>query len=70
MRVEMIQLAADVLFDVPGEVHQEIIMLIGAVSEAPKPQASALAAAFGDSCWLVYTVRGDVVEILDVGCVS
>ncbi|TLS45401.1 hypothetical protein FE633_15160 [Streptomyces montanus] len=69
MRVEMVKRAADVLFDVPGDAHQEIILLIDAVSEIPKPQAPTLAAAFSDSCWLVYTVRGDVVEILDVGCV-
>ncbi|MFI9583487.1 hypothetical protein ACIHCQ_16940 [Streptomyces sp. NPDC052236] len=66
----MIRQAADVLFDVPGDAQREIIVLIAAVAEAPKPQAPGLGAAFSDCCWLLYTVRGDTVEILDVGCVS
>lgn len=64
----MVQRAADVLFDVPGDMHDEIITLITAVAEDRKPQAPDLAAAFGEWCWLVYTVQGDVVEVLDVGC--
>ncbi|MFD7409504.1 hypothetical protein ACFV7R_44415 [Streptomyces sp. NPDC059866] len=56
------------LFDVPDGAHQEIIALITAVAQAPKPQDPELAAAFGEWCWLVYTAHGDVVEVLDVGC--
>ncbi|RZB16693.1 hypothetical protein StrepF001_25865 [Streptomyces sp. F001] len=68
MKVQMIQRAADVLFDVPDEVHEEIITLIQAVAEDPETQVADLAAAFGEWCWLVYTRRGDVIEVLDVGC--
>jgi hypothetical protein len=68
MKVELIQRAADVLFDVPDDVHEEIITLITAVAEDPEIQVPDLAAAFGEWCWLVYTVDGDVVEVLDVGC--
>ncbi|MFI2205612.1 hypothetical protein ACH47Z_33525 [Streptomyces sp. NPDC020192] len=73
MRVELIQRAADVLFDVPDETHEEIITLIDAVTEDAElhdaeTQAPSLSAAFGDWCWLVYTVQGDVIEVLDVGC--
>ncbi|MEV8593357.1 hypothetical protein ACIHFC_13965 [Streptomyces sp. NPDC052013] len=68
MKVEMVQQAASVLFDVPDEVHEEIITLIGAVAGDRETQASDLAAAFGDWCWLVYTRHGDVIEVLDVGC--
>ncbi|MEU2923755.1 hypothetical protein ABZ636_01645 [Streptomyces sp. NPDC007251] len=64
----MIQTAANVLFDVPGDMHEEIIRLIGAVTDDTETQAPDLAAAFGEWCWLVYTVDGDVVEVLDVGC--
>ncbi|MBT2421857.1 hypothetical protein J7F01_40695 [Streptomyces sp. ISL-22] len=68
MKVEIIQRAANVLFDVPDEMHEEIITLIGAVAADHKTQVSDLAAAFGDWCWLVYTHHGDVIEVLDVGC--
>lgn len=68
MRVELIQPAANVLFDVPEEMHKEIITLIDAVTEDTDTRAPALAAAFGEWCWLVYTVHGDVIEVLDVGC--
>ncbi|MCX4404077.1 hypothetical protein OG840_20615 [Streptomyces sp. NBC_01764] len=68
MRVELIQPAASVLFDVPDEMHEEIIALIDAVTEDAEMRAPDLAAAFGEWCWLVYTVHGDVIEILDVGC--
>lgn len=64
----MIPRAADVLFDVPDEMHEEIIKLIGAVTEDARTRTLDLAAAFGPWCWLVYTVHGDVVEVLDVGC--
>ncbi|MEU6593958.1 hypothetical protein ABZ923_32905 [Streptomyces sp. NPDC046881] len=64
----MIQRAADVLFDVPDEMHAEIITLIDAVTRDALTRAPELAAAFGEWCWLVYTVHGDVVEVLDVGC--
>lgn len=68
MKVELIQPAANVLFEVPDDVHQEIITLITAVARAPKPQAPELAAAFGEWCWLVYTSHGEVIDVLDVGC--
>ncbi|KUM69944.1 hypothetical protein J7F01_23135 [Streptomyces sp. ISL-22] len=68
MKVEIIQRAANVLFEVPDEVHEEIIMLIRAVAADQKTQVSDLAAAFGDWCWLVYTRHGEVIEVLDVGC--
>ncbi|CAL9665883.1 hypothetical protein [Streptomyces sp. enrichment culture] len=68
MKIELIQRAADVLFDVPDDMHQEIIRLITAVSEDRRAQLPDLAAAFGEWCWLVYTVHDDVVEVLDVGC--
>jgi hypothetical protein len=68
MRVELIPQAANVLFDVPDETHEEIITLIDAVTKASQTQAPDLAAAFGAWCWLVYTVHGDVIEVLDVGC--
>ncbi|WP_258543847.1 hypothetical protein [Streptomyces ipomoeae] len=68
MKVELIQRAADVLFDVPDGMHEEIITLITAVAGDRRPQAPELAAAFGEWCWLVYTVQDDVVEVLDVGC--
>lgn len=68
MRVELIQPAANVLFDMPDETHEEIIALIDAVAEGAETRAPDLAAAFGEWCWLVYTVHGDVVEVLDVGC--
>ncbi|KUM67073.1 hypothetical protein J7F01_37120 [Streptomyces sp. ISL-22] len=68
MRVELIQRAASVLFDVPDYVHQEIITLITAVAQDPKARTSGLAAVFGEWCWLVYTTHGDVIEVLDVGC--
>ncbi|MFI1073588.1 hypothetical protein [Streptomyces puniciscabiei] len=64
----MIQRAANVLFDVPDEMHEEIIMLITAVIDDDETRAPDLAAAFGEWCWLVYTIRDDVVEVLDVGC--
>ncbi|WP_308297012.1 MULTISPECIES: hypothetical protein [unclassified Streptomyces] len=68
MKVEVIQPAADVLFDVPDDVHAEIIALITAVAGDSTTKVSDLAAAFGEWCWLVYTRHGDVVEVLDVGC--
>ncbi|MER6981983.1 hypothetical protein [Streptomyces carpinensis] len=68
MKVELIQRAADVLFDVRDEMHEEIITLIDAVTHDTGTQAPDLAAVFGNWCWLVYTVHGDVVEVLDVGC--
>ncbi|HZF91805.1 hypothetical protein [Streptomyces sp.] len=68
MRVELIQRAANVLFEVPDDVHEEIITLITAVAEDPTAQVPGVAAAFGDWCWLVYTTRGDVIEVLDAGC--
>ncbi|MGW1760624.1 hypothetical protein [Streptomyces mirabilis] len=68
MRVELIQPAASVPFDVPEEVHEEIIALIDAVTDDAEMRAPDLAAAFGEWCWLVYTVHGDVIEVLDVGC--
>ncbi|MET9079307.1 hypothetical protein ABZX95_46050 [Streptomyces sp. NPDC004232] len=68
MRIELIQPAANVLFDMPDETHEEIIALIDAVAEGAEARAPDLAAAFGEWCWLVYTVHGDVVEVLDVGC--
>ncbi|MBV7696870.1 hypothetical protein [Streptomyces sp. TRM70350] len=68
MRVELIQRAANVLFDVPDEMHEEIITLIDAVTRDAQTRAPNLAAAFGGWCWLVYTVHGDVIEVLDVGC--
>lgn len=68
MKVELIQPAASVLFDVPDDMHREIITLIVAVAKEPAAQVPELAAAFGEWCWLVYTVHGDVIEVLDVGC--
>ncbi|MFE2570475.1 hypothetical protein [Streptomyces mirabilis] len=68
MRVELIQQAAKVLFDVPDEMHEEIIALIDALTKDAEAQAPDLAAAFGEWCWLLYTVHGDVIEVLDVGC--
>ncbi|MFI6033614.1 hypothetical protein ACIBBD_05435 [Streptomyces sp. NPDC051315] len=68
MRVEMIQRAADVLFDVPEDVHKEILMLIEAVAEDRTTHVPDIAVAFGEWCWLVYTRHGDVIEIRDVGC--
>ncbi|MFI5683420.1 hypothetical protein [Streptomyces sp. NPDC051636] len=68
MKVELVQRAADALFDVPDDAHEEIVALIEAVAEDTGTQPPALAAAFGEWCWLVYTVQGDVVEVLDVGC--
>ncbi|OIJ98506.1 hypothetical protein [Streptomyces monashensis] len=68
MRVELIQPAANVLFDVPDETHAEIIALIDAVTEDAETRSPSLAAAFGEWCWLVYSVHGDVIEVLDVGC--
>ncbi|MDR3080088.1 MAG: hypothetical protein LBV60_04035 [Streptomyces sp.] len=68
MKVELIQRAADVLFDVPDDVHEEIIKLIDAVARDPEAQVPDLAAAFGEWCWLVYIIQGDVIEVLDVGC--
>ncbi|MCN9241142.1 hypothetical protein AB0L85_20995 [Streptomyces sp. NPDC052051] len=69
MKVELIQRAADVLVDVPDDVHEEIIKLIDAVAEDPEAQIPAdLAAAFGEWCWLVYIIHEDVIEVLDVGC--
>lgn len=68
MHVELIQRAADVIFDVPDLAHEEIVMLIDAVAQDTETQAPELAAAFGEWCWLVYTVQGDLIEVLDVGC--
>jgi hypothetical protein len=68
MKVELIQRAADALFDVPDDAHEELITLITAVAEDPSTHVPDLAAAFSEWCWLVYTVHGDVVEVLDVGC--
>ncbi|MEU6090714.1 hypothetical protein ABZ865_28685 [Streptomyces sp. NPDC047085] len=68
MRVELIQRAANVLFDVPDEMHEEIIMLIDGVTKDSEAHMPDLAAAFGEWCWLVYSVHGDVIEVLDVGC--
>jgi len=68
MKVELIKQAANVLFGVPDDVHEEITTLITAVARAPKPQAPEVAAAFVEWCWLVYTSHGDVIEVLDVGC--
>jgi hypothetical protein len=68
VRIELRQLAANVLFDVPDAVHEEIITLIDAVASDPEAQVADLSAAFGEWCWLVYTAHGDVLEVLDVGC--
>ncbi|WP_369393052.1 hypothetical protein AB5J72_39920 [Streptomyces sp. CG1] len=68
MKIELIPPAANVLFDVPDDMHEEIIMLISAVARTPEAQVSGLGAAFGEWCWLVYTAHGDVIEVLDVGC--
>ncbi|MGW6357002.1 hypothetical protein ACWFR5_18020 [Streptomyces sp. NPDC055092] len=68
MRVELIPRAANVLFGVPDEMHEEIIRLINAAAKDAETRAPDLAAAFGEWCWLVYTVHGDMIEVLDVGC--
>jgi hypothetical protein len=68
MRVELIQQAASVLFEVPDESHEEIILLIDAVTTDTETQYPDVSAAFGEWCWLVYTVHGEVIEVLDVGC--
>ncbi|MER5917924.1 hypothetical protein ABT124_48560 [Streptomyces sp. NPDC001982] len=68
MRVELVQQAADALFDVPDDVQEEIITLIDAVAKDRQTQAPDLAAAFGEWCWLVYSIHGEVIEVLDVGC--
>ncbi|MET9969568.1 hypothetical protein ABZZ80_27470 [Streptomyces sp. NPDC006356] len=68
MKVEVIQPAASALFDIPDDVHEEIIALITAVAKEPNIQGPELGAAFGEWCWLVYTTRGDVIEVLDLGC--
>ncbi|MGW0733199.1 hypothetical protein [Streptomyces sp. NPDC002851] len=68
MRVELIQPAANVLFDVPDETHEEIIALIDAITQDAQTRAPDKAAAFGEWCWLVFTVHDDVIEVLDVGC--
>ncbi|MEU1692514.1 hypothetical protein [Streptomyces hirsutus] len=68
MRIEMIQRAAAALFEIPDEVHEEIITLIEAVAGDSTTELPDLAAAFGEWCWLVYTRHGEVVEVLDVGC--
>lgn len=68
MRVEMIQQAANALYEIPDEVHEEIITLIKAVAGDSTTEIPELAAAFGEWCWLVYIRHGDVVEVLDVGC--
>ncbi|MFJ1562010.1 hypothetical protein [Streptomyces mirabilis] len=65
MRVELIRPAASVVFDVPDEMHEEIIALIDAVTEDAEMQAPDLAASSGEWCWLVHTVHGDVIEVLD-----
>lgn len=65
----MIQSAADVLFDVPEEMNAEIIALIDAITrDALTRTEDMVAAAFGEWCWLVYTIHGDVLEVVDVGC--
>ncbi|MFD8805770.1 hypothetical protein [Streptomyces sp. NPDC059597] len=68
MRVELIPQAANVLFGVPDEMHAEIITLIDAVTKDAESEPPELAAAFGEWCWLVYSVHGEVIEVLDVGC--
>ncbi|WP_406723850.1 hypothetical protein WJ438_03070 [Streptomyces sp. GD-15H] len=68
MRIELVQPAASVLFEVPNDMHEEIVALIDAVAKTPQAQVSDLAAAFGEWCWLVYTTHDDVIEVLDVGC--
>ncbi|WP_367325796.1 hypothetical protein [Streptomyces sp. HUAS ZL42] len=68
MRVELVPRAANALFAVPDEVHEEIITLIEAVAGDSTTEAPDLAATFGEWCWLVHTRHGDVVEVLDVGC--
>ncbi|MER5184996.1 hypothetical protein ABT009_43095 [Streptomyces sp. NPDC002896] len=68
MRVELIQRAADVLWDVPDDARKEIIMIIAAVAEAPAPARGVIAAAFGQQCWIEYMSRGTVLEVTDVGC--
>jgi hypothetical protein len=68
MKVELVQQAASVLFDVPDDMHEEIITLITAVAQDKQAQVPELAAAFGEWCWLVYATRGEVIEVLDVGC--
>lgn len=68
MRVELVQPAVSVLFDVPDEMREEIMALTDAVTADAEMRAPDLAATFGEWCWLVYTVHGDVIEVLDVGC--
>ncbi|MFE7711816.1 hypothetical protein ACFU6I_40075 [Streptomyces sp. NPDC057486] len=68
MRVELIKSAADVLLDVPADARKEIVMLISAAAEAPFPPPGAKAAAFGNQCWVEYMARGNVIEVIDVGC--
>lgn len=68
MKIELIPPAANVLSDVPDDMHKEIITLISAVARTPEAQVTGLGAAFGEWCWLVYTTHGDVIEVLDVGC--
>ncbi|MFE2520684.1 hypothetical protein ACFXG9_36340 [Streptomyces mirabilis] len=48
MRVELIQPAASVVFDVPDEIHEEIIALIDAVTEDAEMRAPDPAPAFGE----------------------
>ncbi|MEU6091401.1 hypothetical protein ABZ865_32425 [Streptomyces sp. NPDC047085] len=52
----------------PDESHEEIILLIDAVTTDTETQYPDVSAAFGEWCWLVYTVHGEVIEVLDVGC--
>ncbi|MFC5633640.1 hypothetical protein [Streptomyces bullii] len=56
------------LMDVPGDAQREIVDLLDAAAVPPFPRPGAVAAAFGPSCWVEYIVRGDVLEVLDVGC--
>lgn len=68
MRVELIKRAADVLWDVPDDARKEIILIISATAEAPFPPPGAKAAAFGNQCWVEYMARGNVIQVIDVGC--
>ena len=48
VKVELVQRAANVLFDVPDETHEEIITLIDAVTKDAQTRAPDLAAAFSE----------------------
>ncbi|MEU8953138.1 hypothetical protein AB0C93_02410 [Streptomyces sp. NPDC048518] len=66
-RVELPGRADAVLMMLPDDVHEEVLAVIDAVSDAPETDQGNSTEVFGTASWVLCGTAGNVVEVLDVG---